>query len=364
MKNLSKNIFIRLSIVFALTVTLGQSRSHAETNLPPALEKIDLPSDYYRPFVIDPEIYDSPYRIGLFKPQYGEDGARAWSQTKSIFFYGLGAVAVLMALPEESTGWEKDFDIFNKWIDNVKEGPEWDRNKWVYNYVGHTYFGGVYYQVARKSGYRQWDSFMYTFMMSTFYWEYGVEAFAEVPSIQDIIFTPIAGWIYGEWAYQTEMGIRAKDGKVLGSSFLGGTSLFLLDPIDSTGRAVNFLARRKLIKAGYGYFSYNPSLTPDGETDHQVYLNMRIPLGVSGPSEQNKITVINHQDDPVDTGIIGLSLSTGHTVLDDHWNVKDDMYTKVSLGPLFYTSGFHTLFLRPRGCGKTKRWRTDLIRKL
>jgi hypothetical protein len=309
--------------------------SYAQTNEPAVQTSSEILASYFRPITHSSSAYDNPYRIALFSPENGEDGARTWSQTKSVFAYGLVAFGILAALPEESTGWEKNDDFLNKWVENVKEGPEWDRNKFAYNYIGHTYFGGVYYQVARKSGYRQWDSFIYTFLMSTFYWEYGIEAFAEVPSIQDIVFTPIAGWIYGEWAYQTEVAIRENSNEVLGSGILGGASLIFLDPVDSAGRAVNRIFSRRLIKAGYGYFSYNPAQTPDGQTDHQVYLHMRIPIGAAGPDEPNKITVLDHSNDPVDTGILGFSIGTGYTALDPNWGVSDDLYTKISLGVYF-----------------------------
>lgn len=327
--------YLNRPFLFAL-ISIGvltQSITRAQTNAP-ATTTISSES-YFRSLDLDPAIYDSPYRISLFRPESGEDGARTWSQTKSIFAYGLVAFGVLVALPEESTGWERDSKIFKKWINNVKDSPEWDRNDFIYNYIGHAYFGGVYYQVARKSGYRQWDSFLYSFMMSTFYWEYGVEAFAETPSLQDIVYTPFAGWIYGEWAYQTEMGIRERDNKVLGSGFLGGLSLILLDPVDSAGRGINRIFGRRLVKAGYGYFSYVPTETSSGETDHQVYLHMRIPIGAAGPDDATKITVINRTDDPVDTGVLGFGGGIGHTALDDAWGVKDGLYNHVSMGIYF-----------------------------
>ena len=112
----------------------------------------------------------------------------------------MGVAGVLALMPESITNWEKDdVQLMNKWWDNVQSGPVWDRDDHVINYIGHPYFGGVYYQAARKSGYRQWDAFMYSTLMSTFYWEYGIEAFAEVPSIQDLVVTPTLGWVYGEW---------------------------------------------------------------------------------------------------------------------------------------------------------------------
>lgn len=311
-------------------------------------------NDYWRPLEIDPDIYiDNPFRIGLFKPLNGEDHERLWSQTKSVFFYGLGVVGVLAALPESATGWDPDTDILSKWQQNVRDGPVWDRDNWAYNYIGHTYCGGVYYQVARKSGYRQWDAFMYSLLMSTFYWEYGVEAFAETPSIQDLVVTPVMGWVYGEWAYQTEKNIRDSNNEVLDSKILGGVSLFFLDPIDAFGRTVNRIVGRPWIKAGYGYFTYTTAPVDD-DMDHTVMLNMSIPVGMpSGPAGPSEEEVVRYdlRDDPVDTGLVGLSVGTGMVILDDRWGVDDLFYTKYSLG-LYFTPRFSTRLAYAQGDGK------------
>ncbi|MEN8253849.1 MAG: DUF3943 domain-containing protein, partial [Verrucomicrobiota bacterium] len=318
MRRICLSCFRRLAVGCAVLCTLPIMAS-AQTN------------SYWTALEIDPAIYETPYRISLFSPQNGEDGGRAWSQTKSVFFYGLGVVGVLAALPESATGWEPSNDIFNKWAYNVRKGPVWDRDNWAYNYLGHTYCGGVFYQVARKSGYRQWDSFVYSFLMSTFYWEYGVEAFAEKPSIQDLVVTPLMGWVYGEWAYQTEIGIRDQGNEVLGSKILGGISLFCLDPVDTLGRGVNRMVGRHWIKAGYGYFSY--TATPMEKTiDHTVYLNMGFPIGgPAGPPPERTVPV-EHRNDPVDTGIVGIALGAGQAFLDEKWGMDDVFYSKVSLG--------------------------------
>lgn len=348
----------RLMATLLVGCCFAQTATVAQTNTATAPSSADT---FFQPNALNPTVLDSPYNISLFWPENGEDGARAWSQTKSIFAYGLVAFGVLVALPEESTGWQKSDNIFDKWVENVKDSPEWDRNDFIYNYVGHAYFGGVYYQVARKSGYRQWDSFIYTFLMSTFYWEYGVEAFAETPSVQDIVYTPFAGWIYGEWAYQTEKGIRERDNKVLGSGLLGGLCLILLDPVDAAGRGVNAIFGRRLIKAGYGYFSYFPAETPDGETDHQVYLHVRIPIGAAGPDDATKITTIEHADDPVDTGILALSGGVGYAAMDDSWGLEDGPYTKIGLG-LHFTPRISTRLdyawgdLKQSGTGETQEY--------
>lgn len=221
-----------------------------------------------------------PYRVSLFDPQSGEDKERLWSQTKLIVGLGFGVAGAISLLPEEISGWEGDGDsnLFGKWWDNVSEGPVWDKDDWWINYVGHPYFGGVYYQVARKSGYRQWDSFVYAALMSTFYWEYGLEAFAEVPSIQDLIVTPVVGSFYGEWAFQQEKRIRQRGGTVMGSKGLGSVSLFFLDPVDAIGSGVNHLFGKEVIKAGTVWFSPQPAAARGMSTqvDSDFAINMAL----------------------------------------------------------------------------------------
>lgn len=181
------------------------------------------------------------------------DGQRLWSQTKLLFGVGLVTVGVLYCMPESVTNWDRDDgidDLPDRWWKNVSRRPVWDKDDWAINYIGHTYCGGVYYMMARKSGYNQWDSFVYTTLMSTFFWEYGIESFAERPSIQDLVVTPLGGWLYGEWAYRCEQRIEENDNRVLGSKTIGGVSLFLLDPIDHLGQGVNRLFGREWVLTG------------------------------------------------------------------------------------------------------------------
>ncbi len=175
------------------------------------------------------------YEVTLFTPCEGEDSQRLWRQTKIIIVTGFGIAGVIALLPEDVSGWgendSESINLLHNWYENVKAGPVWDDDDLYLNLVGHTYFGGVYYQAARKSGYNQWNSFTYSALMSTFYWEYGIEAFAEIPSIQDLVVTPVAGWVYGEWAHHKEKDIIANGGRAMGSQFWGGIALFLLDPV-------------------------------------------------------------------------------------------------------------------------------------
>ncbi len=156
-------------------------------------------------------------------------------QTYTILGLSVATVGVMTFLPESFTNWtEEDRDmsrLASKWWDNVSAGPVWDKDDHVLNYVMHPYFGGVYYTAARHAGYDEWKSFLYSFTMSTFFWEYGIEAFAEVPSIQDIIVTPVFGAAVGELMYKQEQAILANGGEVWGSKSFGNFNLFLLNPV-------------------------------------------------------------------------------------------------------------------------------------
>ncbi|PHR84865.1 MAG: ubiquitin-protein ligase [Colwellia sp.] len=280
--------------------------------------------------------YQSPYQISLFSPENGEDKARLWSQTKSIFAYGFGVIGVISLLPEDISNWDSEQGLYDKWFDNVSSGPVWDRDTGPLNLIGHPYFGGVYYQVARKSGYRQWDAFVYSALMSTFYWEYGIESFAEIPSIQDLVITPVLGWAYGEWAFTTEMDIRANGDTVFGSTILGSTALVLLDPVDSLSVGINNLFGKEIIKAGTGYVGVkNVTIGPNGQTEDQIQFNISLQLGDGSNYSTKKHQRVSRVKDPVDTSIIGMSYGFGQVFLDDYWQVQDNTVTEYSLGLYF-----------------------------
>lgn len=156
-------------------------------------------------------------------------------QTYTILGISVATVGLMTFLPESVTNWtseDRDFsNLANKWWDNVSSGPIWDKDDHYLNYIMHPYFGGVYYTAARHAGFDEFESFLYSFTMSTFFWEYGVESFAEVPSIQDIIITPMFGAAMGEWMYLAEKNILAQGGEVLGSEYIGNVSLFFLNPV-------------------------------------------------------------------------------------------------------------------------------------
>lgn len=298
---------------------------------------------------ISQKFYDSPYKVSLFTSPNGEDSKRLLSQTKAIFAMGLGVIGVIALLPEDVSNWERG-EIFGKWGENVKNGPVWDRDGFALNVIGHGYFGGVYYQVARKSGYRQWDAFLYSLMGSTFYWEYGIEAFAEVPSIQDLVITPVLGWAYGEWAFQTEKSIVMNNSTLLGSETLGSVSLFLLDPIDRTSSGINNLFGHEVFVAGTGYFDIKEvPIGVQGDKESLVQMGVTYKFG-SGKKQGHKDyrTSYYTHDDPVTSSIIGLSIGAGQTNFDEAWGLEDAAHTELTLG-LYFTKGFSTRLSYAKG---------------
>jgi len=122
--------------------------------------------------------------------------------TGFLFAYQVAVVGILSALPSSISNWNghnKDIS-FEKWWDNVQH-PHWDHDSWTINYIGHPYFGATYYIRARERGMDRIDSFLYAAFASALY-EFGVEAFFEKPSYQDLIVTPIGGALLGGFVFE------------------------------------------------------------------------------------------------------------------------------------------------------------------
>lgn len=173
-------------------------------------------------------IYDRPYSLDeniIDKKMLGQN-------TMALFGTGIATMAFLYAMPSSFTHWEDDGDSpAQKWWDNVSREPVWDSDDLFLNYVTHPYAGAIYYMGARSAGANATYSFLYSFALSTFFWEYGLESFAERPSIQDLIVTPTAGALLGEWFYITKREIIENNYELCGSEFWGRTALMAMDPM-------------------------------------------------------------------------------------------------------------------------------------
>ena len=147
----------------------------------------------------------------------------------------LSSIGVLAILPEDISHWDasklQEKSLSQRWNEHVSAGPVWDDDDLLINYIGHPVSGAFYYTMARNDGMSISESAAFSTLMSTFFWEYGYEAFSEVPSIQDLIITPLFGSILGEGMMVLQAKLDKNDGLVFGSKTLGNISYFWLDPI-------------------------------------------------------------------------------------------------------------------------------------
>lgn len=174
-------------------------------------------------------------------PASAEPPIADWSGLKHDTLYFLGyqavVVAVLYALPDEQTRFDKDNAGFNKWRDNVTN-PVWDEDKFYLNYILHPYWGATYYIRGRERGLTRWQSFGYSALLSSLY-EYGAEAFFEPVSYQDLIVTPLIGSLLGEFVFSPlRDSIRAKPG---GPNRLDQAVLVLTDPLGAANELIDRL---------------------------------------------------------------------------------------------------------------------------
>lgn len=154
---------------------------------------------------------------------------------------GLFIMGALYVSPESVSGWsdsQKDFgdlnDLARKHNENVEPRAVMDEDDLWLNYFAHPVSGGWYYMFARKTrGLNPFQSFVFAGVLSTLWWEYGIEAFAEVPSAQDLVITPVIGALFGEVFYQLDGYIDRNGGRFIGSEILGSIVQFLINPMEA-----------------------------------------------------------------------------------------------------------------------------------
>lgn len=178
-------------------------------------------------------IYDRPYSV----TGRCYDWKRLWINTATLGGAFVGSLLVLECLPEDATSWNRaelqDVPLFKRWSNHVlKKGPEWDHDKFYFNYILHPYAGAAYFMAARSCGFNMWQSLLYCTCVSTIGWEFGIEAFMERPSIQDIFITPIVGSLIGEGFYKLKRMIVDNGYRLAGSKVLGNIVAFLIDPVN------------------------------------------------------------------------------------------------------------------------------------
>lgn len=159
--------------------------------------------------------------------------------TKLFLIYQVAVVGVLYLMPESVSKWKpenKQGNIFRKWDDNVNNLRR-DHDDWEVNYIGHPYFGAVYYVRARYRGYSREQSLGYAAAMSTIY-EYGIEALFEPASLQDLIFTPIGGAVMGEYFMIGRQKVLNKIEATGEKTWTDTLALFFTDPFGAINKGV------------------------------------------------------------------------------------------------------------------------------
>lgn len=187
----------------------------------------------------------------------GANWHRMWINTAVLTGAFVTTLFVLELLPEDATSWNRatinQTPMFKRWYRNIfVKNPEIDHDKFYFNYLLHPYAGAAYFMSARSCGFSFWGSMLYSFAISTVEWEFGIEAFMERPSYQDIIITPVVGSLIGEFCYKGKRAIVDQGYELLGSSFLGHTAAFILDPVNEVidlfrGNPARQVARQRKI---------------------------------------------------------------------------------------------------------------------
>ena len=193
-------------------------------------------------------IYSLPYSL----TRTCHDWKRLWINTGVLTGAFVGTLFVLELLPEDATSWNRaslqNVPLFKRWKKHViTEGPEWDHDKFVFNYVLHPYAGAAYFMAARSVGFNFYQSLLYSTIISNIGWEFGIEAFMERPSYQDLFITPLIGSALGEGFYRLKRKIVNDGYELLGSPFLGGLVAFFIDPVNEV--------------VGYFGHNHNPART-------------------------------------------------------------------------------------------------------
>lgn len=211
-------------------------------------------------------IYDLPYSV----TGRSYDWPRLWINTGVLVGAFVGTLVVLECLPEDATSWNraelKYMSLGRRWHKHViKKGPEWDHDKFIFNYVLHPYAGAAYFMASRSCGFNMWQSFLYCSLISNVGWEYGIEAFMERPSIQDLIITPVVGSAIGEGFYRVKRHLVANDYILFGSRVLGNIVAFFIDPVNEVvglfaGNPARSVSKRM---ASERRMSLIPTITPD-----------------------------------------------------------------------------------------------------
>ncbi|MBN8216117.1 MAG: DUF3943 domain-containing protein [Spirochaetes bacterium] len=163
----------------------------------------------------------------------------------------------------EEIGWDR-------YVRNITRPPRWDHDYWVLDYIAHPLVGSETFLLCRNEGFPFFTSLLFSAASSAL-WEFGFEAVAERPSVQDLILTPLIGSLIGEFRFQSGRSLRRSESlPPLARTILCA----LIDPIDllmapwRAARARSEMRGPRLVQASGGP-GWNPQkgLTFDLQTE-------------------------------------------------------------------------------------------------
>lgn len=237
---------VALPAKYIAVVTMGVLAEAAAAGHPPgyALDERDRP----QPYLLDdcripgsgtsfPEVR-STADSACAPPLPDRRGRR--SDTTHFLAYQFAAIGILYMLPESTTGWtdeRKENYSLKQWWENVQE-PQKDSDDFFLNYVTHPYWGAAYFVRSRERGYGPMASFWYSAGLSAMY-EFGAEALFEEPSVQDLIATPVGGWLVGSYFMHVREDILAGHDNGSALPFRHRFVLIATDPLGAINRTVD-----------------------------------------------------------------------------------------------------------------------------
>lgn len=113
---------------------------------------------------------------------------------------GAGAIWYWTNIAFNSVDWEYDFSL-ESWRSKLSgEGLRLDDNVMSVNVVSHPFAGAGYHLLARSNGLGLLEAFLLSVATSGI-WELLIE-YREVVSLNDLVFTPVAGFALGEAMFQ------------------------------------------------------------------------------------------------------------------------------------------------------------------
>lgn len=134
-----------------------------------------------------------------------------WRATSFVQGAQVASVGILLVVPTSVSKWSDHpyQDALKHWKRAYTTKPVWDKDDFWVN-AGHPYAGAIYYNLVRSQGATMLQSFLYS-TFQNLWWEYGLEAGAEQPSLTDLITTSNIGSILGEITHRATLRM-ARDG--------------------------------------------------------------------------------------------------------------------------------------------------------